>query len=381
MFRPRKVPLAASMLIHNRRRMALALSATAFTVFIMFMEMGFFNGINDSQSQLAALFKADLVLMSDKSVHLNKFSKISRIRLQQVLAFPEVTEVVPIYKAIVPLENKETKQTRSVFLLAFPPDADPLDIPLGEHGRNELRKQGTVLFDAKSRSIYGDIKPGQFIALNGRNCRVGGFFDYGPNFSNDGNILMGAGTWLQDKPRGSGENISYGLIRAKQGTDTQALKRKILSGLPNDILVMTPEEMRQREVRYTITAVPIGAIFGVGLVIGFLIGIMICYQLLYNEIVDHMPQYATLLAMGFSERYIFMLVIRQSLLISLCGFVLGTLFSAVLYSVVQSITGIVMFLTPVRIAVILVLTVVMCTIAGLIAVRKVTKSDPAEVFN
>ncbi|MCE5335959.1 MAG: hypothetical protein LLG06_15365 [Desulfobacteraceae bacterium] len=380
MVRPRKVFLATSMLIHNRRRMALSLGATAFTVLIMFMEMGFFNGINDSQSLLAGAFNADLIMMSDRSVHMNKFNRFNRVRLQQGLAFPEVSEVIPVYKGIVTLENKETKQSRLIFLLAFPPDAAPLDIGLSPSVLNELKKPGTILFDSRSRAIYGGMERDQIVTVDGRDCRVAGFFDFGPNFSNDGTILMGQGTFLQYRPPSSRDQVSYGLIRTKPGVDVQSLKKDILRNLPPDIILLTPEEMRQREVRYTITAVPIGAIFGVGLVIGFFIGVMICYQILYNEIADHMPQYATLKAMGFSEKYLFRLVIRQSLLVSLLGFVFGMGFSFILYVAIEASTGILMFMTLGRIAIILTLTVTMCTIAGILAVKKVTSSDPAEVF-
>jgi len=368
------------MLLHQKRRLALSLSAMAFTVLIMFMELGFFNGINDSQSRLPPAFKADLVMMDRKSIHLNKFDKMIRIRLNQVLKFDAVQDVVPMFKGNVGLNNRKTELSKMISVLAFPPDSDPLIVRGYDENKEELKKQGTILFDRLSRKIFGEIEPGGYVEINDRVYRVGGFVDMGPNFSIDGTILMSDSTWLWGRWTGGMDSIAYGLIRARPGTDIQTLKRKILSQLPDDILVLTPEEMRRREVFHTIKAAPLGAIFGVGMVIGFIIGVIICYQILYNEITDHMPQYATLRAMGFSDRFLKNVVVQEALWLSVLGFVPGVAAAHLLYRWVEDYTGILMAFTAGRALLILFLTVFMCALAGLIAVKKVIKADPAELY-
>jgi putative ABC transport system permease protein len=377
---PQRVSIARKILLHQKRRLALALSAMTFTVLIMFMELGFFNGINDSQARLAPMFNADLVMTDKKSIHLNKFEKMDRARLQQALMFEEVQDVVPVFKGNVGLKNKKTKLTKVIFVLAFPPDSEPLRIPGYEAVKEELKKQGTVLFDRLSRKIFGEITEGQIVEINEMPFRVGGFVEMGPNFSVDGTILMSDSTWLRGRWTTGMDSIAYGLIRARQGVDVQDLKRKLLQALPKDILVLTPEEMRKREVFYTIKAAPLGAIFGVGMVIGFIIGVIICYQILYNQITDHMPQYATLRAMGFTDRFLKNVVVQQALWLSFLGFVPGVVAAYFLYLGVQDYTGILMFFTAGRILLVFFLTLFMCVVAGLIAVRKVIQADPAELY-
>lgn len=377
---PWRISIARRILLHQKRRLALSLLAMAFTVLIMFMELGFFNGINDSQSRLARMFNADLVMMDKRSIHLNKFDKMDRARLQQALMFEEVRDVVPVFKGNVGLKNKKTKLTKVIFVLAFPPDSDPLRIPGYEEAREELKKQGTVLFDRLSRKIYGETSKGQTVEINEIPFRVGGFVEMGPNFSIDGTILMSDSTWLRGRWTTGMDSIAYGLIRVREGANVQDLQRRILQALPNDILVLTPEEMRRREVFHTIKAAPLGAIFGVGMVIGLIIGVIICYQILYNQIVDHMPQYATLRAMGFSNRFLRNVVVQQALWLSVLGFVPGLIAAYFLYLGLQDYTGILMFFTTGRILLVFSLTVFMCIVAGLIAVRKVIQADPAELY-
>ncbi len=372
--------MATSLLLHNKKRLLLSLSAIAFTVLVMFMELGFFNGINDSQSRLPSIFRADLIMMDQHSIHLNKSNQMHRIHLSQALAFESVVEVAPLYKSMVNMKNPNTGLTKRMFMIAFPPDSDPLDLPLYEQYKRELRKPGTVLFDQKSRKIFGKIEIGQDIEINNTLFRVGGFVSLGPNFSFDGTVVMSDASWLRTRRNQNIASISYGLIRVALGKDVVALKQNMLNQLPKDIVLLTPEEMREREVRYTIKAVPVGVIFGIGLVIGFTIGVIICYQILYNEINDHIPQYATLRAMGFTDGFLQNIVIKEALWLSILGFIPGLISGYMLYHVIETVTGIWMFLTPGRIAIVLGLTVFMCIFAGLIAVKKVTRTDPAALF-
>jgi putative ABC transport system permease protein len=239
-----------------------------------------------------------------------------------------------------------------------------------------LRVKGNIVFDRLSRNIYGDIKAGTQIILNGRPHNVVGTVDIGPNVWVDGYVIMGDVT-MEERVA---DKINIGLLRVKPGTDLKALKEKMLPVLPGDVLLMTPEEARVREVDFTIEKAPTAAIFGVGVIIGFIIGVIICYQILYNEITDHLPQYATMKAIGFSKGFLVKLVMKQALFLSILAFIPGLAGGYILYERIQHATQILMIMTPARGLLIFLLTVFMCAIAGLMAVRKVLKADPAELY-
>jgi putative ABC transport system permease protein len=125
---------------------------------------------------------------------------------------------------------------------------------------------------------------------------------------------------------------------------------------------------------------PTGAVFSAGVAIGFLIGVILCYQILYNEITDHLPQYATLKALGFSRKFMIALVIKQALILSVLGYLLGLAGGYLLYTMLEHYTHILMFLTINRCMLIMFLTVVICIVGGFLAVQKVLKADPAELY-
>jgi putative ABC transport system permease protein len=131
---------------------------------------------------------------------------------------------------------------------------------------------------------------------------------------------------------------------------------------------------------YWQTNVPVGYVFGLGAVMGFVIGSIICYQILFTDVSDHLPQFATLKAIGYPNRYIVGVVVRQGLLLSVLGFIPGSGVAHLLYQQLEAMAGLPMRLTVPRLALVFTLTVAMTVLSGLLAVRRAVAADPAEVF-
>src|SRR5262249_23113542 len=144
--------------------------------------------------------------------------------------------------------------------------------------------------------------------------------------------------------------------------------------------VLTKPEYVAQEMEFWEKSSPIGFVFNMGTIIGFVVGVVICYQILATDIADHLAEFATLKAIGYHNRYLTKVVLQEALFLSLLGFIPGVAVSALLYQLLANSTGLPMQMTPLRSGVILGLTVVMCIISGALAVRKVQAADPAEVF-
>ena len=376
-----KIFLAAKMLLHNRKRLAISIFAVSFSVLIMFMELGFFNGVAETQSSILAKFNGDLIMMDHKRTDLGKYLiNFDSIRLHQALTVEGIEDAFPVYMTRAYLENPDAGITKSVLLFAFPAGKRPLNIEWSESFSDLLKTRGMLLFDKKSRKIYGPIVRGERVKLNGKYHYIAGFFELGPNFLFDGTVMVSQSDWLEGIPKDAAHKISYAFIKAKPGTDIERLRTNILDVLPKDVLILTPDELRHNEIVFTIRCAPLGAVFGVGLIVGFVIGVIICSQILHNEIVDHSRQYATLRAMGFTARYLMATIIKEALILSVLGFIPGFILSIVLYLAVERVTGILMHLTFFRTVTILILSVAMCALSGVLAARKVLKSDPAELY-
>jgi putative ABC transport system permease protein len=268
---------------------------------------------------------------------------------------------------------------------AFDPD-DPVFRPAEiRAAAGRLKAPDAVLLDVKSRECYGPCRDGMTTELSGHAVTVVGTFATGPDFLADGNVLMSDKTYLQyfasaADPGGLRAGVHLGLVRVEAGADPGRVAAALRAALPDDVAVLTRQEFMDLEKSFWQVSTPIGFVFGLGAALGFLVGVIICYQIIYTDVADHLPQFATLKAIGYPDGFVVRLVLTEALLLALVGFAAGYAISLGLYVLAEAGTGLPMRLTPGRAAVVLVLTVAMCAVAGLIAVRKVLRADPAEVF-
>ena len=79
------VHIGLRMLFYDKKRLILSMMGISFSVVIMFMQMGFFNGINDSQANIVHLMNADAVLLNEKRTNLNKWNRFPIFQVQQTL--------------------------------------------------------------------------------------------------------------------------------------------------------------------------------------------------------------------------------------------------------------------------------------------------------
>jgi len=113
---------------------------------------------------------------------------------------------------------------------------------------------------------------------------------------------------------------------------------------------------------------------------GFVVGIVVVYQILYTDVSDHLAEYATLKAMGYTDGYLLMVVFQEAMILAVLGFIPGFLVSHGLYVLTQAATRLPIAMTWGRATTVFTMTVVMCFVAGAVAVRRLQAADPADIF-
>ena len=220
-----RIPVAWCMLVHRKGRFLLSMLGIAFSVVIMFMEIGFFNGINDSQARMASFIDADLVLMHKGRYSLLEGDRLNRIRMQQALAFDEVTAAAPLYEGNQLVINPDTGMAQAISVLAFPPGSRPLKLEnMGELSAR-LSIKGTVLFDRLSRDLYGRVVPGTILTIGETPHQVVGLVAMGPSIRSDGYLLMGDQSWNDSKAAADLLSMALLKVRPQMRPSTQHLKR------------------------------------------------------------------------------------------------------------------------------------------------------------
>jgi putative ABC transport system permease protein len=374
----------------------------------MFMQYGFRNALLDSSALLIERFDADLIVVSGRGKTVATNEGFSRRQLLRAGGVPGVRTVVPLYMEsnLSVLRNtspelQDRRPGRSLRVIGLEPNDEPLLIPEldpapGRPGSlaAALNEPGTALYDRHSMpdrtrptgSLFGPLEPGLETELAGRRLRLIGGFELGIDFNSEGTLIVNRETFanllrLPYYPGDPFDQIQIGLIRTEPGASVADVQRHLRETLADgDVEVLTKEELLEREKDYWRDETPIGFVFGLGVAIGFLVGIVICYQILSSDVADHLAEYATLRAIGYPGRYLNLVVFQEGLLLALGGFLPGLALSAVMYWYLHAETGLPLRLTVWRAAYIFVLTVAMCSVSAWLALRKAREADPAEVF-
>ncbi|KEF43444.1 MAG: ABC transporter [Cyanobium sp. CACIAM 14] len=382
----RRIPLAWLLLKRQPMRLAVALAGIGFAGILMFMQLGFRDGLYESSVTIQQRFDADLVMVSPRSASSIGMSGFPERRLVQTLADPDVDGISPVHWRLVLWRHPNRPVTRSILALGFEPSVPFFTDPGLKEKARVLTQKGRVLFDQLSRPEFGPIgkwfREGRTVEteINARRIRVAGLVELGPSFGADGTILMSRETFLRLLPNTPPGSIEIGLIRLKSGSDPEAVLHRLRAMLPKDVLLYTKNGFMEAEKNYWRTGTAIGYIFTVGTLMGFVVGCVVVYQILYSDVSDHLPEYATLLAMGYRLVGLLGVVIREGLLLALFGFLPAWLAGQLLFSLVRGGTRLPVTMDAQKAIFVFLMILLMCMGSALLAMRKLGDADPAEIF-
>jgi putative ABC transport system permease protein len=380
------IPLAWLQLSREKIRLLIALAGIAFAVILMFMQLGFQAALYDSATRFHQSLQGDLVLISSRSKSLAFMRTFSWRRLYQALSFEGVESISPVYIGFKEWKNPYTGSLRVIYIYGFEPVNSVFKLPGVVENLDKLRLNENILFDRASRQEYGPIatefERGKPIGaeLGGKTVNVIGLFTLGPSFGADGNVIMSDLNFFRlFSDRKSGE-IEIGLIQLKPHTNAQNILKKIEASFPKDVKVFTHQGFIDFEKSYWKTSTAIGFIFTLGVGMGFIVGTVIVYQILYTDVSEHLSEYATLKAMGYKNLFLEFVVFQEAIILAILGYIPGFAISLGLYDLAKNATFLPIDMKPDRALIVVILTVIMCSISGLVAVRRLRKADPADVF-
>ena len=381
-----RTPIGWLQLRHKPLRLIVALMGISFAVLLIMMQLGFRSALFEGAVRFHERFNYDIALFSKNSVFIVRPQPFSNRRLYQALADEDVREVSPVYIFPAVWKNPWTNDRRSLSAIGFDPGDDLIRTAGFAESHRLLRQQDVVLFDSKSRPEFGPVassfEAGEKIVteINDREIKVVGLYEMGTSFGIDGSFMTSTDNWMRlfpDRPR---NQIQLGLIRLREGANHEAVRDRLIEYLPKDVLVMTKSDFVERETNYWNTATPIGYIFAFGAIMGFVVGAIIVYQILFADVSEHLNEYATLRAMGYPNRFVSGIVIQQAFILGVLGYIPGVIAVYWLYGKAAAATNLPLYITLDRAITVLIMTLTMCAISAMLALRKVRRLDPADVF-
>ncbi|HEY3911830.1 MAG TPA: FtsX-like permease family protein [Stellaceae bacterium] len=368
----------------NRRRLLRSSAGIGFAVLLMLMQLGFEQGFFDSSLQVIRGLDGDMFLQSAHKYQFATQDPIPVAELATARSVPGIASARPLYADWYDLfwTNPYDGKRFLVRALAFIPDQPVFTFPQINAERQRLNAPGSVLVDRRSRRFLGMNGAASQSELNGAKVAIVGSFALGPDFGSDGTVLMGDRTFAQlmRGVAGTPPGMEAGVLKLAAGANPASVQTALAKALPPTTTVLTKAQLIAFEHAYQADVSSAGPIFAIGTIVGFVVGMLISYQITYADVADQLPQYATLKAIGYPTRYLLRVVLGQAGLNALAGWVPAWLLSIVLYHVVGEVALLPLRMTLEITAVSFGLTLGMCLISAVIAVRRVVAADPAEVF-
>ena len=350
----------------------------------MLMQLGFEQAFFNSALEVIRGLDGDILIQSS---HKYAFATRDPFSLSDIAAagkVPGVASARPLYADWFDFFWKSLANG-NVFLVrafGFDPDAPIFLYADVNDDRVKLKEPNTVLVDRRARRFLGMDSGATETELNGAKVKIVGDFALGPDFQSDGTVIMSDRTFasLLRGPAGNPSNVDLGVIKTAPGADVTAVAQALRKALPDTIAVFTKPELIAFERKFQADVSSAGPIFAMGTIVGFVVGMLISYQVTYTDLSDQLPQYATLKAIGYRTRYLLRVVLEQAAFNAIAGWVPALLLGLLLYYIIGRVALLPLHMTGYVILVSLGLTLGMCLISAAIAVRRVIRADPAEVF-
>ena len=366
-----RLPIGWLQLIHNKVRFAAALAGVAFANILVFMQLGFMGALITTIGLPYSQMNADILISASDMNTLADGSPLPRQRMFEALAVPGVKSATPLYFGKVDWKQPDGS-IRTLDTFGIDPAVVTFKNPVITAALDDLKISDRALIDRGTRlaapAVFRQIdagKPYTFEA-KGRTLTVDRTFFMGGGFAADGYLVVSDQTFLKLFPSRAAGAPNHILLTVEPGTSVATVAKALQEKLPAyDTMVRPVSEAVAKDQSFQTTQRPVGLVFGFGIVIGILVGMIIVYQVLSTDVADHIREYATFKAIGYPQRFFLSVVFEEALILAVFGFIPGFILALILYSVVAKLAVLPVAMTFGRAAIVFLATLAMCTISGL----------------
>jgi putative ABC transport system permease protein len=310
---------------------------------------------------------------------------VARQWLLQALADPDVVDGMGLFIANVAWERGEKDISLTTFGVdpakpGFLAPAIAADIAL-------LEVQDAAILDRLARGLPKEeaaaIRPHAPLSFEtqGRTLTAFATFAGGGGFGGDGYMLVSDQSFLSLFPARRSSAPDHILVALRPGAVSGVVAARLKALISDPTLkIRSYAQAAEEDLRYQQTKRPTGIIFGFGVLIGVLVGLVIVYQVLSVDVADHLREYATFKAMGYGPRFFLGIVFEEALVLGVLGFVPGVIVGAAILTLMGAITTLPLAMTPAMAGSVFLGTVVFSVLSGAIATRRLAAADPADLF-
>jgi putative ABC transport system permease protein len=378
------MPVGWLQLTHNYGRLASAVAGVAFANVLVFVQLGIMGSMNTATRDSYKMLNADIILSAEDANTIAEGSNVPRQWMFRAMTDPGVADATPLYMGTV--QWKQNGNDTKLQLLAMDPVKTGFFSPQVQHKVETLTLPDVAMIDLRTRQtdpeLLAGIRPHSPLRTEvmGQSISFVDTFIGGVGFSADGYVLTSDQTFLRLFPQRQSGAPNHLLLKLAPGHQADSVITRLRSDLPADLRIRTIAQAADDDVVFSTTQRPTGIIFGFGVVMGILVGIVIVYQVLSTDVADHLKEYATFKAMGYGPGFFFGIIFEEAMILALLGFIPGSLVSWGVYTLLRTATGLPINMDGMITLLIFLGTLAACAASGAVATRRLNAADPADLF-
>jgi putative ABC transport system permease protein len=370
--------IASANLLQQRARFVVAVAGAAMPILLLLLQLALVQAVRKEVTLLYRAFDFDLVLVPVTYEYMFSSGVFDRLRLAQTRAIDGVADS---FGLVVDGGAWTGQDLRRSPILVIGVDDKPQFIADSQirDGIAGLKTGSEVLVDRFSSTSLGPLVPGTAAKMDDRPVTIAGQFSLGMFFYASGAAII-RNVNLPQLTGDSGDEISFGLIATSRGADPEAVRLKLVQALPPDVRILSRRELLDSEQRFFLSTKPLGIMVEVGMMVAFLAGTVMLWQVLSAEIMRRLSEFATLGAMGYSAPFVWGVGFCESFLLGLAAFLPAAVIGAIILEGLELTTHL-----PAQPDLglwleLLGIVLLMCALCGISVAHRIARAQPASLF-
>jgi putative ABC transport system permease protein len=369
--------LASRNLFHDALRFVATMVGIVFSVVLVMIQMGLFLGFGHMVTTMIDHASTDLWIVPKGAKCFEDPSLLDLKLRNKVATLDGVAAVVPLVIGFSDWRLDSGEMT-PVFIVGTDLRDRALEPWSVTDGNVQTLSRGySVAVDRSYFDRLGVTGIGSTAEIRGKKVKVVALTDGIRSFTTTPYIFVDSknARTLTGTP---GDRANDLLVRLNPNADRDKVVQAI-RGQVGNAEVLTTAEFRSRSRSFWLFGTGAGAALFAGALLGVIVGTVIVAQTLYSSTKDHLNEFATLRAMGSSNRYIYNVIIYQALINAVIGFAIASGIGALVVQATEK-SALPIVITNWLVAALAVLTLLMCVTSALGAIFRVVRIDPATVF-
>lgn len=365
---------------YDKPKLAGVLAGIIISVVLIGAQLGILDGFFEDNMGIIKNHQDYVFVVNKKSKSAISLVNIDTRVGSELLSIPGVKKVHPLIVGEGKLKNPSGISFNNLKLFGIQgPDfvGAPKNIHLiGE--LNNLYADGAVIVDDSNLEDLDNLKNGNYFSINDKNVFISGI--------STGNVGLGDFNVITTIERArelidfNPDQVSAYLVLTNS-FDNQVNKQIagiITASIPS-VKAFTADEFKEITRNYLNTEIPITIIITILVYFALFTGLIIVGLTMFSSVNDRIKDYGTIKAIGGNNKMIIQLIMIQSILFALTGFIISVVLLVALKYLMNLINQH-MDLSLERLGVLMLSTLVISVFGSYSSLRKILKLEPVQIL-